>query len=68
MIKVKRDLIQKVICTGSVMTRRYLYFCPGRVDFQPLDPEPVCYAVARIKNDDGFTEVVGLYNSDGVRL
>lgn len=68
MIKVKKDLIAKVICFGSVVTRRYTYYCPGRVDLQPLDPEPVVYVVVRVKQGNGFIEVVGLFDIEGNRL
>lgn len=68
MIKVKNDLIKKVICEGCVVTRRFMYYCPGRVDLSPLDPEPVVYVVVRVKQSDGFVEVVGLFDVEGKRL
>lgn len=68
MIKVKNDLIRRVICEGCVVTRRFMYYCPGCVDLYPLDPEPVVYVVARVKQVDGFVEVVGLFDMEGNRL
>lgn len=68
MIKVKSEIISKVICFGSLQTRRYEYYCPGRIDFNPMNPEPVAYPVARIRCKDGLVEIVGLFNSKGERL
>lgn len=68
MIKVKRDLIEKVICLGALHTRRYVYFSSGRVDLRPLDPEPIVYVVCRVNRKDRSVEVVGLFDMEGKRL
>lgn len=78
MIKVKRDLIQKAICFGVFETRRYTYFCNGRVSFDPFRNEPLVYVVFRISSDamkeirderlEYPIEVVGLFDQNGIRL
>lgn len=71
MIKVKRDLVQKVICLGKVVTRRYTYFCDGRCDFD-IKREgriPLCFVVYRMSwEDDARLEIVGLFDREGKRL
>lgn len=68
MIKVKRDLIERVICNSVIDTRRYMYYCPGRVDLSVLDPEPIVYVVTRIRKSDALVEVVGLFDMGGKRI
>lgn len=67
MIKVKADFIQKVIVLGVVHTRDFMYYCPGKADFKELDPMPIAYPVARMKNN-GFVEAIGLYDSEGRKI
>lgn len=78
MVKVKKDLIAKVICLGVVQTRRFTYFCNGRVSFDPFKNEPLVYVVFRVKSDamkesieeriEYPVKVVGLFDMKGNRL
>lgn len=67
MKKIKSEFIKKVIVLGAVQTREFLYYCPGKVDFSELDPMPIAYPVARMKNN-GFVEAIGLYDSEGRKI
>lgn len=79
MIKVKTDLIKKVITLGEVVTRRYVYYCDGRISFGPenLINVPFAFVVYRIacpgpKDFDPSArpkaEIVGLYDSEGRKI
>lgn len=71
MIKVKSELIKRVICLGVVVTRRYTYYCDGRCEFTISRDHkvPLCYVVYRMPwADYTQVEIVGLFDQEGNRL